>query len=145
MRECETQFVTKVTYKKMRDPVFNKRNIREDARHNCCQKGTYERMRDPVFNKRNICENARHNCCQKGTYERMRDSIFTKKEHMRQCETQFLPKKEHMRECETQFVTKRNICDDARPSWCQKGTCVQDHPFSSTSFYPHLSFHLRPL
>ena len=129
---CETNFVSKT-------------NIFEFARPSWCQKGTYVRMRDPVgfkkerlwgcetqlVSKRNMCEDARSSWCQKGTYVRMRDPVGVKKEHMWGCENQ--------------MVSKRNICEDARPSWCQKGTCVRDIPFSSTSLYPHLNFHLRPL
>jgi hypothetical protein len=37
----------------------------------------------------------------------------------------FCVKKEHMWGCETQLVSKTKMCEDTRPSWCQKRKCVR--------------------
>jgi hypothetical protein len=114
------------------------RNICEDARIILCQNRTYVRMRDPVgvknehvwgyenqlVSKRDICEDARTSWCQKETYVRMWDPAGVKKERMWGCENQ-LVSKERFWGCENQLVSKTNVCEEARPSWCQKGTRVR--------------------
>ena len=97
------------------------------------------RYKTQFVSKRNMCEDAIPSWCQNGTYVKMQYPVCIENENKWGCGTQ--------------LVSKRNICEDARPSWCQKGTyvkmqdpvgdkkgtCLRDHPFSSISFYPHVS------
>jgi hypothetical protein len=56
---------------------------------------------------------------------RIRELVGVKKETYLRMREPVGVKKEHMSGYENQLVSKRNVCEDARISWCQKETYLK--------------------